>query len=463
MKNFINSRPFLRVAGSTLVAAFALCLQACENKLEEVAPQDAELSAVSSGTLRQAEFIDGHYIVVLKDEQAQMNSNVTEGFEQRREKVKAYGHIILHEKGIPTQALYSAYGFALSGFAAKLTPAQANALLADPRVAYIERDQVVRLIEPFAGVSTTSESSTSSQTTPLGITRVGGGTHTYTGSKRAYIIDTGILMFTNSEGDLILHEDLNVETRRSKIYNAFCDDINGDDDDPTNTPHCAEDLKDRYPNDGNGHGTHVAGTIGALINSKGVVGVAPGVTLVPVKVLSKDGNGSLSNVLEGLDFVYSDATEGDVANMSLGAAGSKTLDNAVLKVAKEKRVLFAIAAGNDAMPAKNYSPARVNHENVFTVAAMSTRLLSDGTWDDSWASFSNYGIPPVDFIAPGVNVNSTFVTITDGQYSGTYKELSGTSMAAPHVAGLLILNGKNINIDKYVKRIPRESYPVAHQ
>ncbi|MFD3001857.1 S8 family serine peptidase [Pontibacter toksunensis] len=459
MKNFTSFRPHFKIAGSTLVAAFFLCLQACENIPEEAAPQDAGLTAVSSGALSQAEFIDGHYIVVLKEDQTQVNRNVPEGFEQRRQKAKAYGHTILNEKGIPTQALYSAYSFALSGFAAKLTPAQANTLQADPRVAYIERDQIVRLIEPLARVSTTTDGTTSAEAPP-GVTRVGGGTATYTGTKRAYVIDTGILMFNNSESELITHPDLNTETSRDRTYNAFCDEINPDGSIET----CTE--TDRYPNDGNGHGTHVAGTIGAILDSKGVVGVAANALVVPVKVLGTNGSGSLSNVLEGLDFVHYDGTAGDVANMSLGASGSTTLDNAVIEVA-DKGILFAIAAGNDARPAKNYSPARVNHRNVFTIAAMSTNQLSDGTWSDSWASFSNHGQPPIDYISPGVNVYSTCIKVVETadvkSYEPDYASMSGTSMAAPHVAGLLLLNGTAINTYDKVRRTAKDVYNVAHK
>lgn len=110
-------------------------------------------------------------------------------------------------------------------------------------------------------------------------------------------------------------------------------------------------------------------------------------------------------------------------------------------------VKFALAAGNESDNANNHSPARVNGLNIFTVSAMDIT--------DSWASFSNYGNPPIDFCAPGVSVYSTYL-------NGGYATLSGTSMASPHVAGLLLLG--NINIDGYVKGDPDgKADPIAHR
>lgn len=437
MRKVVDFYPFRKGAGSAIAFILLLSFYACNQNLEDALPQDVGLAAVDR---QEARFIEGRYIVVLKEDRVRWNKGVRDNFDQRRAKAKSLCQGILKEKGIPEQALYSAYGFALVGFAAELSAAQVSALQQDPRIDYLEQDQVVQLIEPFSeGFST----ATTVETIPVGISRVGGGAGPYGGAKRAYVIDTGILLN---------HPDLNVETDRTRMYNAFSDDISESGEPVTNPDPTL------LPNDGNGHGTHVAGTIGAIKdNSQGVVGVAPGVQLVPVKVLGDDGSGTLSNVLEGLDFVFYDGKAADVANLSLGGSVSKTLDNAVRKVA-DKDIYFAIAAGNNSNPAKNYSPARVNHKNVFTIAAMSTTVVGGG-YSDAWAQFSNFGQPPIDFIAPGVKVLSTYVT--DGG-AASYAELSGTSMAAPHVAGLLILNGLVIGTDGEVRRTSRDVYSVAH-
>ncbi len=183
--------------------------------------------------------------------------------------------------------------------------------------------------------------------------------------------------------------------------------------------------------DGNGHGTHVAGTIAAIDNGIDVVGVAAGATVVPVRVLDNSGSGFYSWVIAGIDHVAEFASPGDVANMSLGGGASTSVDNAVINAASQG-VLFALAAGNDSMHAANSSPARANHPNIFTVSATDS--------SDNFAWFSNYGNPPVDFAAPGVSINST----AKGGGTVVY---SGTSMAAPHVAGLLLLKGTNLATD----------------
>src|SRR5690606_10754444 len=137
-------------------------------------------------------------------------------------------------------------------------------------------------------------------TTPWGITRVNGVSN-YTGTRKAYVLDSGI--------DLT-HEDLNVDA--SSGFNAFSSGPDGN-----------------SLNDLNGHGTHVAGTIAAKNNSIGVIGVAPGATVIPVKVLDRRGSGSYSGVIAGVDFVAANGSNGDVANMSLGGPISTALDNAV--------------------------------------------------------------------------------------------------------------------------------------
>lgn len=171
--------------------------------------------------------------------------------------------------------------------------------------------------------------------------------------------------------------------------------------------------------DDNGHGTHVAGTIAAKKDDRGVVGVAPKARLYAVKVLDADGSGNLSDVIDGI--VWAAANDMQVANMSLGAPfGSDTMRRA-LRFAAGRGTIVVAAAGNSSGGPVGYPAA---YPEAIAVAA------SDST--DAFAPYSSKG-PEVDFIAPGSNVVST-------KMGGGYASFSGTSMAAPHMAGLVALS-----------------------
>jgi hypothetical protein len=226
--------------------------------------------------------------------------------------------------------------------------------------------------------------------------------------KTAWIIDTGI-DFT--------HPDLNVDIERSRSFVK----------------------EENSASDYNGHGTHVAGIVGALNNSIGVLGVASGAKLVSLKVMNDKGSGNLSFIINALAHLETVAKPGDVVNMSLGADGaSGILDRYVTTIAS-RGIYFSVAAGNEETSASKSSPARVNAPNVFTVSAIDSL--------DRFAKFSNYGNDVVDFAAPGVQIISTYS-------NGRYAKLSGTSMSAPHIAGLLLLNGRNIKTAGLAKNDP---------
>ena len=287
------------------------------------------------------------------------------------------------------QALEATHGFrsaqvysqAIRGFAGRLTGRQIAALSHDPRVAWIEPDVIVTV---------------QAQTIPWGVDRVnadqssqrsGNGSGAVT-NVNVYVIDTGIW----------LHPDLN------RIRHVVMDATWSNDD-------C------------NGHGTHVAGTIGARDNGSDVVGIAPGVPLTGVKVVNCSGSGPISNVIKGVDWVTANARRPAVANLSLSGAASSALDSAVVS-SVSSGVFYAVAAGNNGGSACNYSPSRLGtRSGIMTVGA-----TDSGNREASW---SNYG-SCVDVWAPGVSILST-------RRGGGTAVKTGTSMAAPHVTGTAAL------------------------
>jgi subtilisin family serine protease len=194
-------------------------------------------------------------------------------------------------------------------------------------------------------------------------------------------------------------------------------------------------------NDDHGHGSHVAGTVGALDNNIGAVGVAPGVRIWAVKVLNKRGSGWDSDIAAGIDWVTARASTIEVANMSLGGPGTDQdspdpIHDAIVG-ATNAGIVFVVAAGNSNKDAATDTPAA--YDEVITVSALAD---SDGKGghlgsatsygaDDTLATFSNWGAD-VDICAPGVSIYST-------HKSKGYATMSGTSMASPHVAGAAAL------------------------
>lgn len=225
--------------------------------------------------------------------------------------------------------------------------------------------------------------------------------------KRAWVIDTGV---DADHPDLLVNEELS----RNFTENSLLNDLGI--------------FENSEINDGNGHGTHVAGIIGALDNNTGVIGAAFGAEIVAIKVLNDEGQGSSIDLLQALDYVFQTANPGEAVNLSLGGGVSSLVDEAVKNLGR-KGILVSIAAGNDRETANNTSPARANGANIYTVSAVANNLR--------YANFSNFGNPPIDYAEPGVAIFSTFK-------NGQYARLSGTSMAAPHLAAILLINGNNI-------------------
>ncbi len=376
-------------------------------------PIDEEVEAGSELLLKSAEVNKTSYIVQISDPELNQQLVAEKGYQKRKAKVEVAVARILERNGITDGEVGFVYSTALTGFSVKIPPGQLKKLLADGVISRVEEDQVVTLspIQVYKGKPGGGSTTPPKQTAPWGITRVGGGLSGV--GKTAWIIDTGI--------DLD-HPDLNVDASRGGNFSS-----------------------DKTIDDLNGHGSHVAGTIAAIDNSIGVIGVAAGATVVPVKVLNRRGSGTYSGVIAGVDFVAANGSSGDVANMSLGGGASSTLDDAVV-TASAGGIKFALAAGNESDDANNHSPARANGPNVYTISAMDK--------NNTFAYFSNFGNPPVDYCAPGVSIYSTYK-------NGGFATLSGTSMAAPHMAGLLLLG--SVHTDGFVLDDPDgNSDPIAH-
>ena len=199
--------------------------------------------------------------------------------------------------------------------------------------------------------------------------------------------------------------------------------------------------KEKSYKDDNGHGTHVAGTIAALNNRMGVIGVAPDAMLYSVKVLGADGSGNLSDIIEGLDWCINNNIQ--VINMSLGTAEEEDLFHEAIRHTYDAGIFIVAAAGNSG-PKDNTIAYPARYPEVAAVAASSQY--------DQIAFFSSRGLE-VDLVAPGVNIYSTY-------RNKSYRKLSGTSMAAPHVAGAatLVLARKGVmSPDKLLNHLKETS------
>jgi subtilisin len=362
-------------------------------------------TAVAGKRASAAGVVPGSYIVVLE-----RSASVSRQLGQQERSVGVDpGHV---------------FRVALKGYTARLTRAQLRALRRDPQVASVEPNRIVHAMDTLAP----------GEIVPTGVGRIGAasssaGTANPASSAGVAVIDTGI--------DLD-HPDLNVGSGTNCINSAV------------------------PPNDDNGHGTHVSGTIGATNTGSGVVGVAPGTRVIPVKVLDATGAGTWGRIICGINWVAAHAASDNiaVANMSLGGFGTafdnlscgftSALHQAICN-ATARGVRFAVAAGNDgrAYPNSSLPAVPASYDEVMTVTAYGDSdgapgatggdpSCRTGEADDRYASFSDWSNNATDnrhtIAAPGVCIESTWLGA-----GANYEVESGTSMATPHVSGAAAL------------------------
>lgn len=378
-------------------ALLLLNLAACQSD------QDTDIGPAADclvrASARNGQLIEGSYIVTYQPAANAPLTNATNA----RVAVNVATSLgmtqqLLHQYHIDSQQVTVLGTGSETTFSAMLSPTDLTRLQQDPSVLSVEQDRIMSICACVDVAAPTTLS--------WNIQATGYGRGDRQAGKTVWVIDTGI--------DLD-HPDLNVDRDRSVSF-----------------------LPGKTADDESGHGTHVAGIIGALNNGIGVTGVASGARLVSLKVLNQEGEGKVSTILQAVNHVFKNGQAGDVVNLSLGGEGvSSSLERAIRQTA-DRGILFAIAAGNEKVLVATTSPARVDHANVVTVSAMDR--------NEQWASFSNYG-PEVDFCAYGVRITSTYK-------EGRYATLSGTSMAAPHVAGLLLIRGRNLPTRGFVKGDP---------
>ncbi|GHF30953.1 subtilisin family serine protease [Deinococcus metalli] len=362
----------IRIAAGTLIAT--LLLAACgQSPTADTGAADADRAHTQAPLLGTGnpEAIPGQYIVVMSQ-----GAGSTLSAQSSSSLIQSLG---LDPQGVTIGHLYSQ---TIHGFSAKLSTQNLAILRGNADVKYIEQDAAVHADATQTG-ATWGIDRIDQRSLPLD------SSYTYTttaSTVTAYIIDTGI------------------RTTHSQFAGRAVWGTN--------------QTGDGQNTDCNGHGTHVAGTVGGS-----TYGVAKSVKLVAVKVLDCSGSGTNSGVIAGINWAAANRSGPAVANMSLGGGASQAVDDAVTS-ATNSGLVMAVAAGNDNANACNYSPARA--PSAITVGA-TTRTDSRDT------SYSNYG-SCVDIFAPGTGITSSWITSDTATNT-----ISGTSMATPHVAGAVAL------------------------
>ncbi|NEM98976.1 S8 family serine peptidase [Pontibacter sp. BT327] len=434
--------------------------------------------------------IEGQYIVVMKQKGNELNATRTGNLSiSDRETLKTTRQRLLRDMKLNESDVKETFEGTINGFAAKLTKEQVAELKSNPEVDYVEQDRIISLSKPThafdkgqpshasgKGNSKNTDKNTGKgkdkNTTPEPTPEPTEPTPTPTEPAPTPVDptptpiptepapteptpvetepapNTGLYKtITPAEGELVPWNIARVGYGDGSGKTVWIIDSGIDTDHPDLNIDLTRSASFIYGNtsieDGYGHGTNVAGIIAAKNNGSGMIGVASGATIVALRVFDDAGQGTVSRAISAVNHIINVATAGDVVNMSLGSGISSTLDNAV-RTAAAKGIMFAVASGNSGTDCINNSPARVNADNVYTVTAMDRY--------DRFGKFSNYG-QPVDFTAPGVDVTTT------AKNGGLTNYATGTSFAAPHVAGILLLQGK-VGTDGFVAG-DVDAYPDA--
>lgn len=305
---------------------------------------------------------------------------------------------VLHDHAIAESQVLYRYTSVQSGAALRLDKAAMARLKADPRVALIEADQMAELPDKALPRPEPMPVAPRSQTLPCGVAMVG-GPESYFTLEWIWIVDTGIDMD---------HPDLNTIPVPASVS-----------------------YVDATPNDDcYGHGTWVAGVAAGWDNGFGVVGVSPGARVASVKVLDCAGTSPISRILAGLNHIGTWSLQGDAVTINASTPHGVVLNNCAstsaylpaINALADDQVWIVLPAGDANSDANYYQPGCINRDHVYTVTSM--------TCDATWSYGSNYGVPTIDWIAPG---HSTLTTTINGSYGAYY----GSSLAAAHICGIL--------------------------
>lgn len=367
--------------------------------------------------------IPGQYIILLKEEEEGDIDLVPDLEGERLQRSSGGGQIIykaldislqrgqhiFKRNGLDQSKVNQAFADDGSTFMAELTEKEVQKLMDDPDVEIVEEDRLIALsLEPLIRTPfiPSDENTGGKGNVPnakkdgdgdfetYGVERLGGSVNfensEYWKDRFVWIVDSGI------DTD---HPDLN-------IVHAYSESFVG---------------RTSYE-DFHGHGTHVAGIVAAKDNGFGTVGVAAGARVVAIKVLDDKGKGKVSSIISALYYIKRHSLPNDVVNISVGGKSSRAITRLVKRLGR-RGVHVVCAAGNKGKDVRETSPANVNGINVYTVGAID--------WNDIYTDYSNYG-DGLDLAAPGEGILSTHL-------DGKYAYMSGTSMAAPHAAGVMVL------------------------
>ncbi|MFC5045663.1 S8 family serine peptidase [Aquimarina hainanensis] len=393
-----------RKLGIATVLAFSII--SCEKDIEHTNIDENGLTDSTNTLIGPEHAISGSYVIVFNSDKSLKGDKAAIQNKSAR---------IMKKYGIKSENQEFTYADVLQGFSVKNVSAKKAELLKDdPDIAYVEPNYVTKLdykvLDSSEQLPATEEQSkavtyggylNSGDYQPWGINRVGRANGR---GRTCWIIDTGIAP----------HSDLNIDTRRSRTF-----------------------VSGTTWRDTDGHGTHVAGTVAAKMNGSGVVGVAHDATVVAVRIFDNRGSAPVSASIAGADYVARNARRGDTWNYSVGFRNRqivRSIDNAFRALGNA--VYGAMAAGNSNDDTQYYSPQLLQTRGTWVVGNMTNR--------DRAAGGSCYG-RSVDCWAPGTGVWSTWI-------NGGYRNISGTSMASPHVAGILLLRGNSIGRDGSVRK-----------